>query len=196
MMDALSKACKLTAATRYLFLSPHAAVRFRFKRGRNPDLSSFSAVVQKGASLGQRLHHAFALLLRAHPAAVIIGTDSPELRPATLRLALGELGACESVIGPCPDGGFYLIGLRRLVPRLFARVRWGTAHAYRDMKEGLLDAGFSCSVLPPVSDVDRPADFRRLQRVFRRSAALRRLAPNTWRFASNFRGRLPRGKLP
>jgi glycosyltransferase A (GT-A) superfamily protein (DUF2064 family) len=61
---------------------------------------------------------------------VVIGTDSPLLPPRFLREALAELQACDAVLGPCPDGGYYLIGSRRLDASTFCGIRWSTPHAF------------------------------------------------------------------
>jgi rSAM/selenodomain-associated transferase 1 len=166
-------------ASRYLFFAGR-----RFRAAARP--SGYTLVRQRGRDLGQRLEHAFLLLLRRHSAAVIIGTDSPTLAPWALRAALRELRVCAAVLGPCPDGGFYLIGLRHAeadeIPGLFRGGRWGTAFAFRDMLRNLLRRGLACSILESCVDVDRPEDFRRLARELVRSRALRRAAPGAWAF--------------
>ncbi len=143
---------------------------------------------QRGRDLGTRLDRAFRQLLALHPAAVVIGTDSPLLETRTLREALRELRACDAVLGPCPDGGFYLIGLRRLPRGLFGGVRWGSRFAFRDVLTGLSAHGLITSVLPPLADVDRPADLLVLAQRFFLFPAACRLAPATWDF---IKGRMP-----
>jgi hypothetical protein len=137
--------------------------------------------------LSERLANAFRRLLRLHPSCVVIGTDSPLFPARLLRQALRELQACESVLGPCPDGGYYLIALRRpadpgMFRGIFRRVRWSTAFAFSDTLRNLLRAGLSCSVLEECADVDMPRDLQRLKRVLSQSRTARRLAPATWRF--------------
>jgi hypothetical protein len=101
---------------------------------------------------------------------------------------------CAAVLGPCPDGGFYLIALRRAevdeIPSLFRRVRWGTAFAFRDMLGNLLRRGLACSILEPCPDVDRPKDFRRLVWELVRNRVARRAAPAVWRYVQR-RGLAP-----
>jgi hypothetical protein len=139
--------------------------------------------------LGERVANAFRRLLRLHPSCVVIGTDSPLFPARLLRQALRELRACESVLGPCPDGGYYLIALRRradpgMLRGIFRRVRWSTAFAFRDTLRNLIRLGLCCSVLEECADVDLPRDFQRLKKNFSRSRAARRLAPATWKFLS------------
>jgi hypothetical protein len=184
--DSLRKLDALAGcASPYLFFAGRS-----FPPGGRP--ADCALVRQGGAGLGQRLERAFRWLLRRHGAAVVIGTDSPTLSPRLLRLALGELAACDAVLGLSPDGGFYLVGLRRAaadkIREVFRGVRWGSRLAFRDTLENLRRCGFACAILEPCGDVDRPADFRRLVRELARSRSLRRRAPAVWRFVKERRG--------
>jgi len=161
--------------SRYIFISGHD---FPVKSA----LADYTLKRQRGRDLEGRLGRAFRQLLQRHKVAVIIGTDSPLLPSKILRQAESELHFCDAVLGPCPDGGYYLIGLRRMSPGLFRGVRWGTPHAFRDTLGNFLRRGFSCSILEPVTDIDRPVDFRRLARELARSTAARRTAPAVWSF--------------
>jgi uncharacterized protein len=149
-------------------------------------LSDYTLQRQRGADLGKRLERAFQRLLARHGRALVIGTDSPLLAMRHLLLALEKLRVADCVIGPCPDGGFYLIGLRRFERGLFDEVRWGSASAFRDLRENLLARGFSCTILEPVEDVDRPEDVVRLREELTRSRVARRRAPAAWRFLREF----------
>ena len=149
----------------------------------------FKIIYQQGSGLGERLENAFRVLFRLHPSVVVIGTDSPLLPPFVLGAAVRELNACESVLGPCPDGGFYLLGLRRLrgpagLPGVFRRVRWSSAFAFSDTLRNVLRLGLSCSVLEAYADADLPADLRRLKASLEHNERSRRLAPATWKFLS------------
>jgi hypothetical protein len=142
---------------------------------------------QHGADLGDRLSHAFRLLLRRHTAVLIVGTDSPLLPARILRQGIQELRSCEAVLGPFPDGGYYLIGLRHFRSGMLTGVRWGTAWAFRDTLRRLLHHNLCCSILPPVADVDRPRDLLQLQGELRENCDARRLAPATWLFLRDLR---------
>jgi glycosyltransferase A (GT-A) superfamily protein (DUF2064 family) len=65
----------------------------------------------------------------------IVGADIPGITATHIASAFGALGANDAVFGPAPDGGYWLIGLKRarpIPPRLFANVRWSTEHALMD----------------------------------------------------------------
>jgi uncharacterized protein len=164
------------------------AARYVFTAGGSLPKELIPAVFecrrQQGRDLAQRLSRAFNALLRRHSRVVIIGTDSPLLAPSLLRLALRELRVADAVLGPCPDGGYYLIGLRRTCRGLFTGLRLGTEFAFADTLRNLLVHGFSCSVLEPCPDVDRPEDVSALKKILSKNPSARRLAPHTWRFLS------------
>jgi rSAM/selenodomain-associated transferase 1 len=163
----------------------HHAMRWLFAAGGKipefPGFHHWTVSPQRGRDLSARLNSSFARLLRRHPRAIIIGTDSPLLSPRLLRLALTELKVCDAVIGPSPDGGFYLIGLGRAVPGLLRGVRLSSRHAFLDTLKALLQRGLSCAVLPAVPDIDRPRDLQEMARQMTRRPALRAAAPALWR---------------
>jgi uncharacterized protein len=141
---------------------------------------------QSGADLGARLDRAFRDILPRHGKAVVIGTDSPGLPGRILSKAMRELSRFDAVLGPCPDGGFYLIGLRRIADGIFDGVRWGSGAAFEDMRANLEAHGFACTVLDPIADIDRPEDVQRLEKELEDSRAARKLAPSTWQFLKGF----------
>lgn len=147
-----------------------------------PARSDWNFATQRGRNLGARLEVAFRRLLQSPTKAVIIGTDSPLLSPRLLRLAHSELRTCDAVLGPCPDGGFYLVGLAREAPGLFRDVRLGSRFAFGDAQRALLSRGYSCSILPVVSDIDRPRDLQEIAKQMTRRPAMRAAAPALWRF--------------
>ena len=120
---------------------------------------------QRGADLGERMMHAFAHGLRRAARVVLIGSDCPVLRPRDLRQAARWLaGGADAVFAPAEDGGYALIALRRVSPRLFQGVEWGGAQVMAQTRERLAALGWRWRELPEVWDVDRPEDYRRLER--------------------------------
>jgi hypothetical protein len=120
--------------------------------------------LQRGADLGERMQRAFASALRRHRPVILIGTDCPALRPADLRRATRWLrGGCDAVLAPAEDGGYALIGMKRILPRIFERIPWGEAGVYAATAERL--AGRRWRALRTVWDVDRPEDLDRLRSV-------------------------------
>lgn len=114
-------------------------------------------VAQGQGDLGDRMGR----LLRTLPPGpvCIIGADIPGIGNAHIARAFAALGGHDAVIGPAPDGGYWLIGLRRTaaVPaRLFHGVRWSSAHARSDTLAGL--AGHRVALIDTLRDVDEARD--------------------------------------
>lgn len=120
---------------------------------------------QRGADLGERMHHAFARDLRRARRVILIGSDCPVLRARDLvRAARWLAGGADAVFAPAEDGGYALIGLRRLSPRLFEGIQWGGAQVMAQTRVRLAALGWRWRELPEVWDVDRPEDVERLRR--------------------------------
>ncbi|MFZ1908774.1 MAG: DUF2064 domain-containing protein, partial [Burkholderiales bacterium] len=66
--------------------------------------------------------------------------------------------------GPAEDGGYPLIGLRRVSPRLFENIAWGGPEVFARTAETLDRLGWRWRQLRTLWDVDRPLDYERLQR--------------------------------
>lgn len=113
---------------------------------------------QGEGDLGQRMHRAFVRMLAHHDRAVIIGTDAPALDAVCLRDALAALEEHDAVFVPALDGGYALVGLRRPQPSLFDGMAWSTAAVMEDTRRRLRAASLRWRELPPVADVDEPAD--------------------------------------
>lgn len=113
---------------------------------------------QGEGDLGARMLRAFERALATHERAVLIGTDAPELDAAVLRAAADALTTHDAVFAPAHDGGYALIGLRRAEPRLFDAMPWSTAQVMALTRERLREGGLRWHELPPLHDIDEPAD--------------------------------------
>lgn len=114
---------------------------------------------QGDGDLGRRMQRLFT---RLPPGlVVIVGTDIPSIRPAHIAEAFRLLGGADAVFGPAPDGGYWLVGLRRTprVPGPFAAVRWSGPHALADTLANL--KGKRVAMAARLSDVDTAEDLRR-----------------------------------
>lgn len=112
-------------------------------------------VAQEGENLGERLAGAFdRLLVGERDAAVIVGSDSPDLPLPFVKRAFLKLKHRDVVLGPASDGGYYLIGLRRPQPGLFGSVSWGTTSVLDETLRQVEALGLACSLLPLWYDVD------------------------------------------
>lgn len=121
-------------------------------------------VPQRGEGLDQRLDCALADLgVGPDDATVFLGMDAPHLPPERLAEAFESLRSFDTVLGPCDDGGYYLVGVRGRWPRGTLReVRWSTERACADTLEALRVVGLSCALLAQSYDVDDLCSLRRL----------------------------------
>jgi uncharacterized protein len=114
-------------------------------------------IAQGTGDLGQRM----ARLFRELPVGpvVIVGADIPAIEPRHIARAFRALGDHDAVFGPAEDGGYWLIGLKRmrsLPPCLLGKVRWSGKHALADSEAGLKD--MRIARIDMLRDVDRAAD--------------------------------------
>lgn len=117
---------------------------------------------QSEGDLGERMASAFEKALAAGmTGVVIIGTDCPDLNPQIMAEAFQFLKAQDLVLGPAQDGGYYLIGLRRLIPELFVGINWGTSQVRQQTVEIADNLGLAIAFLPMLHDIDRPEDLGR-----------------------------------
>jgi uncharacterized protein len=123
-------------------------------------------VPQAGADLGARLDRLLTDLLgEGYPGAIAVDADSPTLPTAFLEDACQALraGRVEVVVGPCDDGGYYLIGLRTPAPELFAGMPWSTPSVLPETLTRARRLGLTLRLLPSWFDVDRGEDLHRLR---------------------------------
>ncbi len=94
-------------------------------------------IPQGHGNLGERMQR---IMNQLPPGPVlIIGSDTPEIRAHHVRAAFSALGSHTAVIGPSPDGGYWLIGLKRRprILQIFDAVRWSSPRARADTEQNL-----------------------------------------------------------
>ncbi len=112
-----------------------------------------------GARMQRAFEHAFA---QGAERVLMIGTDAPTLDAAMLRRADDALANTDAVFVPAADGGYALIGLRRVLPVLFDDMPWSTSAVMAITRERLSQAAMRHTELPVVHDIDEPADLTHL----------------------------------
>ena len=115
-------------------------------------------VAQRPGHLAERLTAAFEDVGGTDPAdrVLLIGMDTPQITPALLE---SSWGSADAVLGLSEDGGFWAIGLREVDPvPVFADIEMSTERTGAAQLGRLIDLGLSVALLPPLRDVDLPAD--------------------------------------
>jgi rSAM/selenodomain-associated transferase 1 len=161
LLDTLELMLRVESARPILAYTPDEAEPF-FRRFTPP---GFELTRQVGADLGERLDNVLAHCLQSrYGQAVVMDSDSPTLPLDTLRQAFRELDdpGVDVVLGPCEDGGYYLIGLKAPCPALFRGITWSTSTVTEETLQRAQEHGLRVSCLPRWYDVDTYRDVRRL----------------------------------
>ena len=131
-----------------------------------PIAANVELIAQNGDDLGQRMAAASAAAHRRHGGpVVVVGTDLPTLTAAIITDAIGCLDTgCDVAFGPALDGGYYLIGLARPLPQLFALppTAWGGPAVLATSLARAEAAGLRVAQLSRLRDLDTPADLAAL----------------------------------
>ena len=119
-------------------------------------------VSQGRGDLGDRMRRQLRSV--SEGAVVLIGSDIPGVTPAHISRAFRALGSADVVFGPAPDGGYWLVGVRRgraLATGAMRGVRWSTPYALADSCATLL--GMRITLVDTLTDVDTAADLPQRQ---------------------------------
>ncbi len=121
---------------------------------------------QFGMDLGDRMDHAFREGFdQGYRRIVIVGSDCPGLTADILKNAFDALDHHPVVLGPAFDGGYYLIGLKQQLSRLFQGIQWGTGSVLEETRKKLTSQENSFVLLERLSDVDTPQDLHVLEKI-------------------------------
>ncbi|PJJ59511.1 TIGR04282 family arsenosugar biosynthesis glycosyltransferase [Hymenobacter chitinivorans] len=155
LLDHTRAAADGVAAAKTLWLAGEPAASPNFFT----DWLGYEQLPQPAGELGQRMQHAFEAAFAAGATrVVIIGTDCPELTSTHLREAFDQLAHHEVVVGPALDGGYYLLGMRTVVPDFFRNKAWSTDSVLTDTLADAARLGLRVAQLVPLSDVDTASD--------------------------------------
>ena len=163
--ETLATAVTSAAAPVEVWAAPSAG--HPWLRARTRDAGA-SLRVQAPGDLGARMAHGLRTALVQSPYAVIIGADCAALTPWHIREAFARLAdGDDAVFCPARDGGYLLVGVRRMEFELFRAIPWGTSAVMRDTRQRLRRLRWQASELPVAIDVDRPEDVHALRRAGR-----------------------------
>jgi uncharacterized protein len=141
---------------------------------------------QDGADLGERMFTAFLdAFSNGADRALLMGTDCPGITAQILEKGFQELERSDLVLGPAADGGYYLIGLKRVHPELFFKAPWGTEKVLERTVEIARLQGLSAGFVDRLRDVDRPEDLHVRRNIERPAEALISVIIPTWNEESN-----------
>ncbi len=132
--------------------------------------------LQGEGDLGARMERILRRALAAQPLAFAVGADIPGLPQRLWDAARTLLDDTDAVIGPCDDGGFHLLGLRRCPPGLLADIPWSARETCERTIARLKSAGMRVRQLPVWFDIDEFPDLQRFHGLLQRGEVV---APHT-----------------
>jgi rSAM/selenodomain-associated transferase 1 len=153
IQDILDEMTRVPEVRLAVAFSPPTAQVF-FRRLAPPGTILFP---QEGADLGERMERAFARNFAAGFGPVLLrGSDVPDLPAAVVSEARAVLaaGQAQVVLGPCPDGGYYLVGLSEPQPALFRGLAWSSSTVLADTLRLARQLDLRVHLLPPWPDID------------------------------------------
>lgn len=157
----------------------------------------FFLVPQRGEGFGERLRFATEDLLRlGFESVCLINSDSPTVPAEVFNDAIDVLARPEDrvVLGPSDDGGYYLIGLKKLHGRMFEEIDWSTEKVLQQTIDRAAELDLDVHLLRSWFDVDDRSTLHRLCKSLLGSA-FNESAPATQRFLSELINRAGRVRM-
>ena len=123
-------------------------------------------VAQEGDDPGARMEHALTTLFdRGATYALLAGSDAPSFPTEPLADAFADDRLAtpgEVLVGPNEGGGYYLIGMSRMEPRLARNIPWSTPAIMETTRLRCKELGLTIRELPCWYEVDEPSDVMKL----------------------------------
>ena len=141
------------------------------KKGVNNSFwNGFSTFHAKGDTLGEKQCFVFDCLLQKYEVVVLIGIDIPQINRALINEAFLKLERAHHVIGTAKDGGFYLLGTRKKIPKtIWNRINWSTAITGKQFVSSLDKKPLE---LKELTDVDYLSDVKAVVKEMPRNMSL------------------------
>jgi rSAM/selenodomain-associated transferase 1 len=137
--------------TAFLFCSEE----YEIEQIKNWTGNKFKYYSQQGNELGSRMINAFNIVFKTgFKKVIIIGTDAPGINSRLILDAFEALNNHECVIGPSPDGGYYLLGLDGMQNSLFKNIKWSTNSVFNDTIKQLKHIKSDFLILQKLRDID------------------------------------------
>ena len=120
----------------------------------------FEKKVQFGVDLGAKMQNAFQELFHlGYKNCIIVGSDLFDLQAKHIIEAFEKLQLNDAVIGPAEDGGYYLLGLKKVIPSIFKNKDWGTSTVLSETMKDL--ENYKIEFLETLNDIDTFEDLEK-----------------------------------
>ena len=153
--DTMEKLCSISGVDTYIAFAPSNKKDFfsRFNVGLIP-LSD--------GDLGQGMYEAFhRTFQRGYKKISLVGADIPALSVSIIIDSFNQLSENDLVYGPARDGGYYLVGMRKLIKEVFNDVPWSSPMTLEISMNNAKQAGYSVGLITELSDIDTIEDAKK-----------------------------------
>ena len=160
--EIISKCLRLKGMDMFVGCAPTKNNDFLKKLSLTYNIKTFN---QRGSNLGEKIVNAFRdYFKKGYKEIVLIGSDSPTIPTAYIKEAFSELKRNDFVLGPCCDGGLYLIGAKkRVIPEIFQNITWDTSEVLNEILKRANSLRIDFSLIPFWYDVDTIEDLKFLE---------------------------------
>jgi len=173
-LDLFAERVRLPIPTRHVLLAAPEDDGVAALRALAP--ARWDVVAQRGEGLGPRLLNGVADLAGARTLVCLVDSDSPTLPPEALATLAAPRPDDGIVVGPCDDGGYYLVGMFAPEAGLFEGIPWSTPGVLDATRRACASLGRPLEELATWHDIDDAADLERLAVDLARDGAATRTA--------------------
>lgn len=165
----IAEQCKKVQADIFVCYTPDGNVS-RLKKSINERAAYFQ---QEGDGLGERMSNAISYVLQiGYDSCVLIGADIPEIRAGDFRQAFAVLEKWDVVFGPAADGGYYLVGMKKLHQKIFEKQKYGRGDVLENAGRLLAEQGLEAGYIRMLHDLDTREDLSGYRERMRKSPEL------------------------
>ncbi len=111
--------------------------------------------IQEGKDLGSRMQNAFQNGFdEGYENILLIGSDLPDISKNIINSAFEKLENNDVVFGPAEDGGYYLIGLSKIIPSIFENKPWSQSELLTVTLAELKTQKKTIGLIETLNDID------------------------------------------
>ena len=115
--------------------------------------------LQNGDNLGEKMYNAISEVLDlGYESCILIGSDIAELRKKYLNRAFDKLEYADVVFGKTVDGGYYLVGMKRVIREVFEVEKYGNSEVFANTLKKLSNLGLKIAYTKTLYDIDTKDD--------------------------------------
>lgn len=153
------KTCGMVNADLILTVAPSAGKTTRDHESE----FGVKTYLQRGNDLGERMHNSMEDILKSgYNRCILLGSDIPDISADHINKAFDKLKNNDIVLGPCNDGGYYLIGLNREKHHrdIFKEVPWSSSDTLEKTLENIIKLKLRYELLDKKNDIDSLEDLK------------------------------------